>query len=371
VIYTSGIYGAEKHLLNLLPELKRNNIQCELLFICPKKSTSSLQEYCNKMNEKGIKTTLIPTISKLSILLTAKRVFRYLKLNDIRIVHSHLFRADLIAVLVKMFYFKKLIILSTKHGYEEKYLMQYGLGNKKIRYNPYYFISREVIKRTDHNLAVSRSLSEMYVSLKLIKDRMKFIHHGINMKVLPEKQVQLTGNPKIMIVGRLSPIKGHIYLIRALPEIIKKFPELKLIVLGEGPLRSKLIKQASSLNVVEHIEFLGFANPNSYTPHCQLMVLPSLYESFGLVYIEAFSLKIPVIAFDAEAGNEIIENNVTGILVEKENTKALAEKIIYLLENPNEREKIAAKAYENFLKCYTIDRMAKDTLEWYRHVLEF
>jgi hypothetical protein len=263
-----------------------------------------------------------------------------------------------------------LIILSTKHGYEEKYLVQYGLGNKKIRYNFYYFITRAIIKRTDYNLAVSRSLSEMYYSLKLSKNKMKYVHHGINPEPPLEIKAQVKGNPKIMIVGRLAQIKGHSYLFRALPEIIKKFPELKLFVLGDGILKEKLIKQAASLNVLEHIEFVGFAKPQTYTAQCQIMIAPSLYESFGLVYIESFALKIPVIAFDAETANQIIENNVTGILVEKENIKALAEKIIFLLESPEERERISANAYKKFQTYYTAERMAKETSGWYQSVLE-
>lgn len=369
IIYTSGIYGAEKHLLYLLPELKKYGIECDLLFICPKKSISSLQEYCFQMNEKGIKTTLLPTTSKISVLLTARTIYRYLKSNNIHIIHSHLFSADIIAVLIKKIYFKKLIVLSTKHGYEEKYLVQYGLGNKKPRYNFYYFITRAIIKRTDYNLAVSRSLSEMYYSLKLSKNKMKYIHHGINPERSSENEAQEKKNPKIMITGRLEQIKGHTYLFQALPEIIKKFPELKLFVLGDGSLKEKLFKQAASLNVLDHIEFVGFAKPQTYTAQCQIMIAPSLYESFGLVYIESFALKIPVIAFDAETANQIIENNVTGILVEKENIRALAEQIIFLLESPEERERISRNAYEKFQAYYTADRMAKETSAWYKSVL--
>lgn len=369
VIYTSGIYGAEKHLLDLLPELKKFDIQCDLLFICPKKSVLSLREYCNQLNEKGIKATLLPTTSKISLLLTLPTIFRYLRSNNIHIIHSHLFSADIIAVLIKKIYFKKLIILSTKHGYEEKYLVQYGLGNQKIKYNFYYFITRAIIKRTDYNLAVSRSLSEIYYSLKLSENKMKYVLHGINREPLTEIQKQRKGNPKIMIVGRLAQIKGHSYLFQALPEIIKKFPGLKLFVLGEGSLKEKLIKQAESLNILDHIEFVGFAKPQTYTPECQLIIAPSLYESFGLVYIESFALKIPVIAFDAETANQIIEDNKTGILVHKLNTKALSEKIIYLLGNPDERKRIVENAHSKYLEYYTVERMAKETAEWYRSVL--
>lgn len=370
LIYSSGIYGAEKHLLDLLPGLKKYNIDCELLFICPEESIASLQKYCDEMNGQGIKTTLLPEKSKNFVFQTVKKISRYLKSNHIQIVHSHLFSADLIAVLVKKIYFKNLVILSTKHGYEEKYLVQYGLGNKKIRYNFYYFISRAVIKRIDHNLAVSRALSEMYYSLKLQKNKMKYIHHGINLETYNEKKVQLKGEPKIIMVGRLCQIKGHTYLIQALPEIIKRFPELKLFLIGDGPLKDELINQATSLNVVNHIEFVGFAEPKTYSSQCQLMVLPSLFESFGLVYIESFALRIPVIAFDVEAGNQIIENNVTGILVPKGDIKILAEKIIYLLQFPVERNRIIENAYNKYLAYYNVERMAKETAEWYYSVLD-
>ena len=370
LIYTSGVAGAEKHLLNLLPELKKQGINCELLCICPREKINSLKEYCEEMERKGIKATLFTTTSKLSVLNTSKKIYSYIKSNHIRIIHSHLFSADLFAALIKKIYFKNLVILSTKHGYEEEYLFQIGMGNKKIKYNYYYFISRWVLKQIDHNLAVSRAISDVYYDIKLEKQRMKFIHHGITPPSANENHVPIPGNPKILMVGRLAPIKGHAYLIQALPAIIEKFPDLKLMIAGDGLLKNELISKAINLNVLDHIEFAGFASPNQYASQCQLMVLPSLFESFGLVYIEAFALKIPVIAFDAEAGNQIIENNETGILVLKRDTDDLSEKIIYLLEHPEERERIARNAYKKYETYFTAERMAKETADWYHSVLE-
>ena len=369
LLYTRGVAGAEKHLLDLLPELKKYDIDCELLCITSPKSATFLEEYCAEMDRKGVKTTLITSKSKIFFLSAAKKISRYLKLNKFHIVHSHLFNADLLAVLVKKFYLKKLIILSTKHGYEEKYQLQIGLGNRKIRYNAYFFISRWIIKQINHNLAVSRAISDLYYHLKFDKRRMKYVHHGISIP-LNGKGNLLKGNPKILMVGRLVQIKGHIYLIQALPVIIEKFPDIKVIIAGEGPIKNQLITQANNYNVLNHIEFAGFTAPQTYSSQCQLMVLPSLFESFGLVYIESFALKIPVIAFDTQAANEIIEHNETGILVEKEDVQTLAEKIIYLLESPEERKRLAENAYQRFETYYNVERMAKETVEWYHSVLK-
>ena len=162
LIYTGGVSGAERYLLNLLPETNKDGITCELLCVCPNKNVASMQAYCAEMNGKGIKTILLQSSSKLSFLFTARKISRYLKVNNIKIIHSHLFNADLIAFLVKKMYFRKLIILSTKHGYEEEYLVRYGLGNKKIRRNLYYYISKTIVKSIDYNLAISRAISEMY-----------------------------------------------------------------------------------------------------------------------------------------------------------------------------------------------------------------
>jgi glycosyltransferase involved in cell wall biosynthesis len=369
LIYTTGIAGAEKYLLYLLPELKKYDVDCELICICPNQNTAALQEYCAEMNAKGIKASLFTITSKISYVNTARKIYKYLKSRDIHLVHSNLFSADFIAVLIKRLFFKKLIILSTKHGYEEEYLLQIGLGNKKIRYNSYYYISRWVINNIDHNLAVSQAISDVYSYVNLGKEKMKFVHHGISMPSTMEEKTIIPGNPKILMVGRMAQIKGHVYLIEALPEVIQAFPKLKLILAGDGPLKEELIQKAKALNVFQHIDFVGFASPKKYAAQCQIMVLPSLFESFGLVYIESFALKIPVIAFDAEAANQIIEINETGILVPKKDSKALAEKIIYLLKSPGERNRIIENAYRKYLEYYNAERMARETAEWYRFVL--
>lgn len=365
LIYTSGPFGAEKHLLQLLPELKKHNIFCEVIFICPKKSTFAVRDYCKEMNQNGIKITLLPVSSKISLFLSARSIYRYLKENNISLLHSHLFSADCIGVIIKKLYFPKLILFSTKHGYEEEYLLQYGLGNQKIKYNFYYLISRYVSQRIDHNVAVSKTLSQLYSYLKLVKKEMKYINHGIKPNIPDVKPSDLPGYPKIMIVGRLSEIKGHTYLLKAMPEVIGQFPNIKLYILGTGPLKDNLYQQAKDLKILEHIEFVGLTNPANYAHYCQAIILPSLFESFGLVFIESFALRIPVIAFDTVNGNQIIEDNKTGFLVKKEDLKALAEKIIVVLSSPEISEQVVENAYNKFLAEYTVEKMARETASWY------
>lgn len=368
IIYTNGIAGAEKHLFDLLPGLKEEGIESEFIAIGPKNYSLPMQNYADQMAALDVKTTLLLSGNYFDLFSIAKKINRYIIKNKINAIHSHLFTADLIAVLIKTFYNKSLKILSTKHGYHEDYLIRYGKGNKKIPADPYYFISRFVNKRIDESIASSQFIADLYGTLKLGK-KMKFIHHGINMNYSKDQNEPSENAPKILIVGRLVKVKGHKFLIDAMPAILNKFPELQLLILGEGALKNELELYAKNLGVSNHLKFLGFQKPEDYASQCRVMIIPSLFEAFGLVFIEAFALKIPVIAFDVGAGNEIISDKETGLLVPPFKSDILAEKIIYLLENPAERSRLAENAYQTYLQNFTTQKMVSKTAEWYRSVI--
>jgi glycosyltransferase involved in cell wall biosynthesis len=115
---------------------------------------------------------------------------------------------------------------------------------------------------------------------------------------------------------------------------------------------------------------MGFQqNPYPFMANSDILVSPSLYESFGLVFIEAFAMQLPVIAFDAPAANEIINNGETGLLVEVYNSTELAEKIIFLLQNPAERKRLADAAFEKYTTYFNTARMVKETAAWYHSVI--
>ena len=139
------------------------------------------------------------------------------------------------------------------------------------------------------------------------------------------------------------------------------------MVLGNGREKENLQQLAKVLGVEANISFMGFQqDPYAYISQSDVIILPSLFEAFGLVYIEAFALKAPVIAFDVPAGNEIISNNETGILVPLFDVEALTEKIILLLDNPGERKRICNNAYLRYVTYFNTQRMIGETITWYQ-----
>lgn len=123
--------------------------------------------------------------------------------------------------------------------------------------------------------------------------------------------------PKIIIVGRLAKVKGHKILLDALKLALEKIPKAKLIILGIGDEQEHLESYAVKIGVASQVSFLGFKdNPYKYMTQSNVFVLPSLWEGFGHVIVEAMACGVPVIASDCPSGPaEIISNGLNGLLV--------------------------------------------------------
>jgi glycosyltransferase involved in cell wall biosynthesis len=371
LIYSKQVAGAEKYLLSLLPGLKSKGIDCSLICVTTPAFQDQFSDYCAEMRQLGVPAVLL--VSRRNHFKTAKLIAGYLRSNDIPDLHSHLFKADLLAVMVKRLFFKKIFLLSTKHGYQEKYLVSWPSHKGKIIRNGYYYISKFVARNIDEHVAVSNAISQMYYGLTLTKTPPKYIHHGIELTYKDgwkDPSFRISEN-QLVIAGRLELMKGHKYLIDAMTLIKEVFPKVKLLVIGDGSQRELLEKQAADAGIKEHIDFLGYrADVHAFISNSDIIILPSLFEPFGLVYIEAFALHVPVIAFDVPATNEIIENNETGMLAPVFDSKKLAEHVLFLLKNNEERKRIADKAFDKYITHFNRERMISDTIAWYRSIIK-
>ena len=377
LIYTNGIAGAEKYLLHLLPSLKQYDIECHLILVCSNEAEKLLKKYCDLMEQKGVEATLMVS-NRIGFFKTAGKINQYVKQHQINYVHSHLVNTDVIATMIKLFFNRKIIFISTKHGYRETILKKVvdvddvSILKTKAEKEIYYYVTRFTVNKADHNYAVSNAIARLYYNLGLSKQLMPFIHHGIT--ITAEQQTgdsskYRLAKQQLVIVGRLAEYKGHRYLLEAMPAVIKKYPACKLLVIGIGAEKNALQELTKKLNIDEHVIFLDFQpNPYNYVKQSDVIILPSLFEPFGLVYIEAFALKTPVVAFDTAAGNEIMENNCTALLAPAGDTEVLAEKIIYLLDHPDESGKMTERAYNKYVEKFSTEKMVKATASFYRDI---
>ncbi|MEJ7626501.1 MAG: glycosyltransferase family 4 protein [Ferruginibacter sp.] len=379
LIYTNGIAGAEKYLKHLLPPLKNQGIECHLIMVCAPGFESPLKIYCSQLQGSGIPSTL-EISTRQGFFNTARKIALYLKKHNISYLHSHLLNSDVLATIVKNIFFRNLVIISTKHGYKESVLNKIINSSvspslkEEAKNEFYYKVTRYVINHANYNYAVSKALSEFYFELGLSDEKMQYIHHGVNIKGQENSGVlqdRLVSGKQLIIVGRLEEFKGHQYLINAMPLVLEKFPDCKLNIIGNGSQKEFLQQLSVDLNIDKNIHFMGYINdPYSYVMNSDIIILPSLFEPFGLVYIEAFALSTPVVAFDTPAGNEIMEDKKTALLVKPGDTQQLAEKIIFLLDNPDVAKAMAERAYSEYQDNFTTTRMVKDTVAYYKKIEE-
>ncbi len=195
-------------------------------------------------------------------------------------------------------------------------------------------------------------------------------------KELNKKRKELKITPEdfvILSLGRLIPVKGHEYLIKAfsiLKERLKR--PVKLILLGDGPLKNRLKDLSISLNVDKQIVFYGWSDePEIFYELCDLVVFPSLkMETFGNVVLEAWAYEKPVVCTDFLGAQEITKDELNVLKAPCEDPFALAEKIILAIEKEDLRRFIAKNGKEEVLKKFNKEKIISEYIELYKYLLK-
>lgn len=185
------------------------------------------------------------------------------------------------------------------------------------------------------------------------------------------KSLGLNGHPVIGIVGRLRSEKGHLILLDAMVEVAKVIPEVKLLVVGDGPDRAKLNERAKNLGIVDHILWLGEKEQSEVFNLYRVMdvvVVPSLFEGFGLTAAEAMAAGRPVVASAVDGLNEIVEDGVTGYLCSPGDKQSSAMSIIRLLSNSEKSNKMGEKGRKRVSDLFSFETFSRTWLAAYKEL---
>ncbi len=168
----------------------------------------------------------------------------------------------------------------------------------------------------------------------------------------------------ILTVGNLEPVKGQTHLIEAVQKILLERKDILCVIVGAGKLRTALERQIRSLGLQDYVLLAG-GKPHDEIPlwmnACDLFVLPSLRESFGVVQIEAMACGKPIVATRNGGSEEIVISEEYGLLVEPADSEDLAEKIPVALDREWDRETILA-----YVERFAWENIAKDIIKIYR-----
>jgi len=284
------------------------------------------------------------------------------------LIHAHFtWPSGYAGIKLKEKYGKPLIV--TAHGFDVYDLpFRSSFWLKKIR---------KVLFHSDYVITVSRRNFKILVEkLSVPSNKISIIPNGFDprlFKILPKEEARLELglplNRKIILnVGNLVPVKGQRYLIQAMRIVHEQKDDVKLYIVGDGPLKNELKKYIRELGMQEVVELVG-ARPHEEMPlwmnAADIFVLSSLSEGNPTVMFEALGVGLPFIGTKVGGIPEIITSEDYGLLCEPANPEDLAEKILIALEKKWDREKI-----KKYAQQFTWDNIVKQALKAYIKVLE-
>ncbi len=174
----------------------------------------------------------------------------------------------------------------------------------------------------------------------------------------------------VAAAGQLIPRKGHRYLLQAVADLREDYPQLKLIIFGEGYLNNQLRAQAGSLGLGDVVQFAGFHDDLDAFLGCfDLFAHPALAEGLGVAALKASAAGLPVIGFDAGGMAEAVEHGKTGLLVAPEDTDALAAAIRRCIDEPEFGRQLGEAGRRRMQLEFSIDTMADMHETLYESVL--
>lgn len=224
--------------------------------------------------------------------------------------------------------------------------------------------------------AIARDLVERY---GMPASRVTVIHNGIAANFAPsraresvQKELGLTeGTPVIGVVARMTPQKGHRFLLAALRRLVVTRPALRLVLVGDGPLRGALEAEAETLGVGGHCLFLGArGDVADLLPAFDIVVLPSVSEGLPFTILEAMALGRPVVATKVGGTAEVVEHECSGLLVPSRDVGALVGALARLLDDPGEAARLGARARDRVREHFTQERMIGSLMALYDRLLK-
>jgi glycosyltransferase involved in cell wall biosynthesis len=200
------------------------------------------------------------------------------------------------------------------------------------------------VSRVSRMVAVSEDLKQFIVRRAGVAEhRINVVYNGVDAAGLPRieelseirAQLRLDEYDHVIgAVGSLYPVKGHMYLIQALPEILRACPKTLLLLVGRGELEQSLKAEVAKRNLDAYVRFLGFrSDVPALLSLFDVFVLPSLSEGLSMALLEAMAAGKPVVATKVGGNSELVLDGDTGFLVDPESPESISDRVVQILRD--------------------------------------
>jgi glycosyltransferase involved in cell wall biosynthesis len=191
----------------------------------------------------------------------------------------------------------------------------------------------------------------------------RIVYPGINVSSYP-RNMKTEYDDFILFIGRLVFYKNVDLLLKAFQYVMQKLPKAKLVIVGEGPMKNSWMRAAINLNIHRNTLFLGNVSTSEKIEllrKCSALALPSVFEGFGLVILEAFAMTKPVLVSDVKPFDEIVDDGKDGFILPRDNPIIWSEKIQFMLSNKMICKKMGENGYPKvngkFSQLRSMDQM--------------
>ncbi len=202
-------------------------------------------------------------------------------------------------------------------------------------------------------------------------ERIAIVPHGFDFEIMkprldPERRRALRdslgGDDKILIgtIARLSVEKGHEYLMRAVPAIVRRHPNARFLLAGSGPRQAEIERMIAELGIGDYVRLLGWRkDPWDVIEAMDLIAHPSLSEPFGIVFVESMALEKAVVTTGDSAAPEILDHGETGLIVPPRDVDAMTRAIVELLADPARMKRMGQEARRRAADKFNFPKMMR------------
>jgi len=334
VLETGGHGGAETVVLELAKRLPRERY-------CVEVAVGRAGWLSESLQSEGIRAHVIPRRRGFDLRM-ARETRGLIRQKNIRLVHAHMFRGGLMSSLAARAAGIPAVV--TVHGPDDV------MGSKRRA-------AVHVIGRlASRVITVSDYLRRLLISTcRVSPGRVQTIHNGVDFQRFEARrqswrreiraELGTSQGPNIGAVGGLRDVKGHEYLIRALPELMLSEPGVQLLLIGEGPSRGDLERMAQRLGLADRVHFLGFrSDVPRVLSALDCFVLPSLSEGLSIATIEAMAAGLPVVVTDSGGPSELVLDGESGLVVPPGDPRPLAQAVLAVLQDHDVARRLGAAA---------------------------
>jgi len=321
--------GASKLIFDLLPRMARQGNDCELLIL-----TEEHSKYVDELRNQGVPVNVLPKDVK-GHWAKIGYIKQWVEKGNYDVIHANLFPTTYYCSIIKRLLGKKCPpMVMTEHSTDNK-------RRHKAYLRP---LEKFIYKNYDHIISISDKTQENLCKWLGTEGDKRFsvVQNGIDVEAFrtadPLEKKEVCGNYEegdilLLTVGSFTPQKNHVKLLEAVAKLPSNY---KLLLCGEGPLESEIREKVQALGLKDRVVFLGFRKDVARIMHtADILVIPSIWEGFGLIAAEGMACGIPIAASDVPGLSEVVGD--AGVKFDPKDVSSIVESVKRL--NPAQSNK--------------------------------